>query len=212
MKRLRAVQYAPRRRGQSGSDVGTDELVRVNRQHPEKLDQPIARLRIGRIRDARRAVRDDRPIVGVGDGRAEKRASARGPATKLPRTANSSSSPRRRASCGNAAKDRRFCTSATSNRSRVDPTDEPDHGRLEAVRRDHGETLRIDRRERAHDAAQRLEIELVQRQPLAKHAARIEPPAHGLEMLHRVQRSRAAPRRMEVVRHDHVETPSVART
>ena len=41
-------------------------------------------------------------------------------------------------------------------------------------------------------------------EPLAEHAARVEAPAHGREVLDGVQRRRSAPRRMEVVRHDDV--------
>src|SRR5450432_373166 len=44
----------------------------------------------------------------------------------------------------------------------------------------------------------------MQRQPLAEQTARVEPEAHGLEVLQRIQRARSAARWMEVVRHDHV--------
>ena len=50
----------------------------------------------------------------------------------------------------------------------------------------------------------RLQIQLVQRQPLAEKAARFQPAADGLEVFDRVQRAGAAARRVEVVGDDHV--------
>ena len=49
--------------------------------------------------------------------------------------------------------------------------DQSEHRRVEAVGREHRPAARIDGEERAHDAAQRVEIELMQRQPLAEQAA-----------------------------------------
>ena len=48
------------------------------------------------------------------------------------------------------------------------------------------------------------EIELMQRQPLAEHAAGSQPLAYRGEMLHGVQRAGAAACRMKVVGDDHV--------
>ena len=79
-----------------------------------------------------------------------------------------------------------------------------DHRRVQAVGGQQRSALRPDLQEGAHDAAHRVQVHLVQRQPLAEHAVVGEPPAHRSEVLHRVQRGRSAARRVEEIRDHHV--------
>src|SRR5262245_59391926 len=81
-----------------------------------------------------------------------------------------------------------------------------EHRGVEAVRREHRPAVRIHTEEAAYDAAQRAEIELMQRQPLAEQAALGQAILDGCEVLYRVERSRSAACRMEVVGDDHVIT------
>ncbi len=82
--------------------------------------------------------------------------------------------------------------------------DESEHRRLEAVAGEHGPAVRKRDEERLDDAAKRVVVELMERQPLAEDAVRREPRMHGLEVLDRVERAGAAARRVKVVRDDHV--------
>src|SRR5262245_29714038 len=60
---------------------------------------------------------------------------------------------------------------------RVAKCNETQDRRLQAVGGEHRPTARIDGDEGPHNAAQGFEVELMQRQPLAKQAARAEPVA-----------------------------------
>ena len=63
---------------------------------------------------------------------------------------------------------------------------EPDDGRFQTVGRENRVAARVHVDEAAHDAAQRVEIELMKRQPLAEQAVGREPRPDCAKMLYRV--------------------------
>jgi hypothetical protein len=86
----------------------------------------------------------------------------------------------------------------------VGPCDQAEHRRVEAVAGQHRDAVGVRGEKRCDDAAQRAEVHLMQREPLAEDAAGRQARAHGRELLLRVQRAGTAARRVEQVGHDHV--------
>ena len=67
-----------------------------------------------------------------------------------------------------------------------------------------GLPIRKNLQERADDNAQDVFVELMQREPLAEQAAGRESLSDRAKMFERVKRTRAVPRRMKEVGHDHI--------
>ena len=171
-------------------------------QRLQQRQQTLARQRLRRVGRVRCAVGDGWPVVGIDCGAKGKMGQRLGSgheaaqqcvaigqlqaasARLIPRFAQALFDPVRRHWCAAGVRD------------------QTQHWRIEAVRGQHGQCARIHAVIRAHDAAQRLQVELMQRQPLAKQATRLQACANRGKMLDRVQG--AAARRMEQIGHDYI--------
>src|SRR6267154_2716545 len=124
------------------------------------------------VGDTRGAISDDRMIVGV-------ERSVTGKVREGPRAGDETSQQGEIVVDAESGGARRRIRQTPAHPADVEAIpaierDETQHGRFQAVGGEHRPAARIDGDERPHDAAQGVEIELMQRQPLAEEGARLE--------------------------------------